>query len=80
MRSLCCLVESINDNEVVQGSVWLGTVAWGLLPRSTKKILHLGDDFMIDCMKFDGSMQGVCIRFAFTSKLIGRMRVWACVL
>ena len=26
---------------------------------------------MIDCVEFVGNMQGVCIRFAFMSKLVG---------
>ena len=26
---------------------------------------------MIDCLEFVGSMQGICIRFAYMSKLVG---------
>ena len=47
---------------------------FGKLPRSNKKIFHLAGEVMIDCVEFVGNMQGVCIRFAFISKLVGNGR------
>ena len=41
-----------------------------LLPMPNKKTLHLGGNVVIDCVEFVSNMQGICIWFAFASKLV----------
>jgi len=55
---------------VVQGAV---------LPRPNQMIPHLRGDLMFVCIEFVGNTQGACVCSAFSSKLVGSVRVWICI-